>query len=213
MRSIDQPIFFETLISVAELYGRELTAVSQMLYWQCLQEYELDAVRNAMMLCVKDVDVGQFIPKPADIIRQIEGGTEDRALLAWTKVEESIGRIGCYHSVVFDDPIIHAVVADIGGWINLCRITYDALPFQRNEFIKRYRGYAKSQVIPEHEVLLPGLANTDLRRHGLADEAPRLVGDPKKCQAVFKGELQPKSILGRSSNRLTQEVARQIVNH
>jgi hypothetical protein len=29
-------------------------------------------------------------------------------------------QVGAYQSVVFDDPLIHLVLEDLGGWIKIC---------------------------------------------------------------------------------------------
>ncbi len=176
MHNTDQRPFFEILIGVAAIYGKELSVVAQMLYWQCLQQYELDVVRSALRRHVTDVDSGQYMPKPADIVRQIVGSNEDRALLAWVLVEKAMKRVGGYQSVAFDDLIIHTVIRDLGGWIKLCQISYDELPFRRIDFLKLYSAYAKRQSIPAHEPMLIGLVNADRQRQGLALEAPIRVG-------------------------------------
>ena len=199
MQSTDQPSFFEALIATAEIYGKNLSPEAQMLYWHCLSAFEAQAVIAALRRCCMDPDTGQFMPKPADVIRQIKGGTEDQALLAWTNVEKAITRIGCYASVVFDDPIIHAVLQDMGGWVQLCKVTDDELPFKRNEFVTRYRDYAQRQAIPPHPQVLTGLVNAERRMLGYEPEEPRFVGNKEKCKAVMTGATQPEA-LGNLAN-------------
>jgi len=64
-------------------------------------------------------DTGQFLPKPADIVRMLGGRTLDRALMAWAKVDKAVRQIGTYESVVFDDALIHRVLHEMGGWVGM----------------------------------------------------------------------------------------------
>jgi len=90
---------------------------------------------------IVDPDVGQFMPKPADFVRYIEGNNETKALIAWGKVMRAIREVGAWESVTFDDAKIHAVILDMGGWIELCRKTIKELDFMAREFEKRYCAY------------------------------------------------------------------------
>jgi len=103
-------------------------------YWQALQRFDFAAVKHALQTHRDNPDGGQFLPTPADIIRLLEGSGEDRALIAWAKVDKAIPIIGSYTSVVFDDCLIHAVIEDMGGWIKLCKTTTEQLTFSGLEY-------------------------------------------------------------------------------
>jgi hypothetical protein len=53
------------------------------------------------------------MPKPADIVRNLQGTASDRSLIAWGKLLEAMRRVGAYRSVAFDDGAIHAAVEDM----------------------------------------------------------------------------------------------------
>lgn len=94
------------------------------------------------------------MPKPADIIRHIDGDSENNAYKAWSKVESAIQHIGSYETIIFDDPIIHCVIVDMGGWTKLCSTLSKEMPFKTGEFVKRYRGYLRKKPEKFHNKLI-----------------------------------------------------------
>ena len=179
MNDNDKERFFICLVGSAEVVGKELSKHGMKLYWEMLKDYDIDAVEKAFVQHGRNPDSGQFMPKPADIIKHIDGGGADRGMLAWSKVDKSVRRIGQYvDAVVFDDPIIHAVIDDMGGWAHLCGIqTEDDLKFKGIEFGKRYRAYTMSQNL-SYPALLHGI--------GEQGRAPVLIGDKAKAQLVLE---------------------------
>src|SRR5262249_10206529 len=123
------------------MYRTPLSRKSLELYWNTLQPFEWTDVKAAFQMHLTDPDTGQYFPKPADVVRHVHGNSETQALKAWSKVDEASHAVGCYASVVFDDPIIHVVIEDMGGWIRLCQTLLKDLPFRANEFKKYYAGY------------------------------------------------------------------------
>lgn len=187
----DRARFFEVIVAAAEIYGRQLSAAGLMLYWQALLRYDIAAVEAAVSRHINDPDAGQYMPKPADIVKQVDGGTEDRALIAFTKVERAVRSVGVYRTVVFDDPLIHAVVSDMGGWLKLCSVTDDELPFVRNEFVTRFRGYGARQLIPEHPTRLIGIVEAENARHGYRHTEIAYIGDRGRAEEVAAGRFLP----------------------
>jgi hypothetical protein len=58
------------------------------------------------------------------------------------QVQEAFSSVGSYCSVEFSDPIVRAVVRDMGGWPELCaRDAEEWARFGSKDFIKRYRIY------------------------------------------------------------------------
>ena len=179
MTEADRREFCKLLVGIAELYDKRLTTAAQVLYWDLLKDYELDDIASALKAHTKSPDAGQYLPKPADIIRQLEGDTESQAMRAWSKVQESIQRVGPYQMVVFDDPLIHAVITEMGGWIALCELLVDDTPFRAREFVKRYRGYRAQRAQPRFAPKLIGFIEQHNSTQGY-DEAlpePLLIGD------------------------------------
>jgi len=72
VRNADFEPFSETMSRVGAYYDRKLTAEVIGVYWTGLRDMALDDVRGALNRHVQDPQAGQFMPKIADIRRQIE---------------------------------------------------------------------------------------------------------------------------------------------
>lgn len=185
MREDDRRGFGELIETAMAVYGRKITTPVIALWWAALARYQFAEVRAAMSAHLQDPDAGQYAPKPADVIRQIDGGKETQSLMAWALVERGVRSVGGYQSVVFHDAITMRVLEDMGGWIALCAITDAELPFRRSEFVKRYQGYAVRGA-PDWPRRLAGIVERDLGV-GYAAPAPVLLGDKARCMAVLTG--------------------------
>ena len=180
--------FGEMLRDVMSMYGKDITPGVISIWWEAVKGYELFAVSQALSRHASNPDSGQFAPKPADVVKHLSGTNASAALIAWSKVEKAIRRVGPYSDVVFDDPIIHLVISDMGGWIQLCEASEDELPFKRNEFEKRYQGYKLQGGRSEYPRMLTGLsrARSDEKfKHMLPP--PKVIGDREVALQVFQG--------------------------
>lgn len=65
--------FVELLDAVYSLHGKALPTMAKPLFFRALAGYSLQVVRSAIDAHVKDSQRGQYAPKPADLIAQIEG--------------------------------------------------------------------------------------------------------------------------------------------
>lgn len=176
--------FGAIIADVFSLYGRECPDGVKQLWWSALRAYSIAEVRGALSTHVQNPDGGQFIPKPADVIRILNGSGETRALQAWSKGEDAVRRVGPWESVAFDDPIIHAVLTDMGGWTRFGQTTDEEWPFTRNEFVKRYQGYTARPPTAFPRALAGHVAQHNARLD--ADTPlPRLVGDPAKATTTY----------------------------
>jgi hypothetical protein len=178
--------FAEVLKATLDIYGKEVSVSVLGLWWNALANYSIQEVRQGFTNFIRSADFGNFAPKPADIIKMIDGTGADRSLLAWTKVIQACGSVGAYRSVVFDDPIIHLVVEDMGGWIKLCGSESDQLDFMRNDFSKRYRDYVVRGLADNYPKYLIGISEGDNKARGYRTTGPVLIGDPGKCQLVLE---------------------------
>lgn len=183
----DQHAFKQLLGGVYSYYRTELTPFHIDVFWQGLKPYSFQAVKDAFNRHLVNPDNGQFLPKLADVVKLIDGGTADRALIAWTKFELAVGHVGAHRSVVFDDAIIHAVCEDMGGWVQMCGKKIDEWPFVRNEFVNRYRAYAMKP-LTNYPAKLIGIAEahngSDPRLAQFVD-APTFVGDEGRARQVL----------------------------
>ena len=181
------PEFSRTLLAVADYYGKELSENVVDLYWNGLREYDLASVKRALWAHARNPDSGQFMPKIADVARVMQGRTDDQAAIAWSKVNQAVRRVGTYQCVVFDDPVIHRVIADMGGWVLIGSKDDKEWPFVAREFETRYRGYRMRDETPEYPPVLIGMANAHNGQQGFRLNPPILVGDERKADAVRLG--------------------------
>ena len=211
MKASDRVRFVSALVALAELYQRTLSEGVIGLYWQALASYDIAAVEKGIGACLTDPDHGQWMPKPADIIRHIDGGKADAALVAWAKVDAAVRRVGPYASVTFDDSIAMAVLSDMGGWIALASKKDDDWPFVAKEFENRYRGYKVRTEPYTHPPVLLGMNDLENVRRGYPSSNPVFVGDPAKCRLVYQqgSEVQRLSI---TAGDITQATIARLAN-
>ena len=198
MQQRDFDGFVDILQVVGEQYGKKLSDGVIALYWQGLQDFELMAVREALGRHLRNTDTGQFMPKIADIIRMLQGSTQDSALTAWAKVDRAVRQVGPHQSVVFDDALIHVVLHEMGGWTALGQKSDDEWPFVAREFENRYRGFKSRGELPAYPPKLIGIAdahNAQSEKTKAFIRPPMLIGDATKAQQVMLGGTD-KPLLG-----------------
>lgn len=185
--------FIEVLAGVHDFYGRELSEFAATVWLQACDTFDVQQVSKALSAHLMDPERGQFMPKPADIVRQLQGTHTDRALIAWGKVLDAAQRVGAYQSVVFDDGIIHAVVEDMGGWSKLARSGSDELPFVQRRFCETYRAYSGRPDV-SFPARLPGQFELENASKGRKVSAPMLIGNPERAaQVLASGLTAPKT--------------------
>ncbi len=80
-------------------------------------------------------------PTPAAVRRYAGAAAltdEQRAGVAWRSVRSVMLKYGAYYAINFDDPIIHAAIRGIGGWVNLCNTQFDEMPWKEKAFVAAY---------------------------------------------------------------------------
>jgi hypothetical protein len=182
----DMAAFAHIMAGLGELYGKAVSEILTELYWVALKRFDIMAIREAVTIHINNPDAGRFMPKPADLVGYLEGHANARALSAWSKVIHAIKHLGHYETLVFDDPLIHAVIDDMGGWISLCKVTEKDLSFRSHEFEKRYQNYLRH---PPHHYpkQLTGSLNVANRTQGFATNLPILIGDEQRALHVYLG--------------------------
>jgi len=187
MKTDDFEKFGQMLVSVGELYSKSMSEMTIGLYFNALKEFDLLAVRQAFDRYVKNPDSGQFMPKPADLIRMMQGTSLDASMAAWAKVDKAVRQVGTYASVVFDDPLIHRAIADIGGWVKLGTKTDDDWPFVARDFQNLYKGYAHRNDTPEYDPVMLGITDLHNGSEGYGRQEPKLIGNAQAAQQVMIG--------------------------
>ena len=196
MNQSDYEDFINVMQLVSEQYGKTPSEGLISLYWMGLKNYEFPAVREAIGRHLANTDNGQFMPKIADIIRMLQGSSMDAAFSAWTKVDKAVRTVGPYESVVFDDPLIHRVLHDMGGWLFICDKTDDDWPFVAKEFENRYRGFKSRNDRVEYPAKLIGIFEKENSTTGKKVAEPLLIGDSTKAQRVLLGGGTGANMLG-----------------
>jgi len=195
MKEHEFDAFFVLMESTAQLYGKEISRTTIRLWWAALEAYDLAAIRQGLSRHMQNPDTGQFMPKPADIVRMLGGTTQDGALLAWSKVDKAVRGVGIYESVVFDDPIIHAVLADMGGWVALGSKLEKEWSFVAREFENRYRCYRTLGKIEHYPPVLEGITQMENDLHGLPVPEPVLIGDRQQAMHTRKHGRDVRKVL------------------
>lgn len=196
MDANDYAAFRQILKRTMAVYDKTLSNEMADVWFDALADVSVEAFAHALTAHVRNPDTGQFPPKPADVIKAITGGIDAVCQLAWTKVAGAVGSVGPWQSVAFDDPLIHRVIDDMGGWPAMCGHGEKEWPFTQKEFMQRYRAIQTRQVPVDHAPYLIGLSEASNARRGveLPERLSRLslVGDKQRAQAVMaSGSFKP----------------------
>lgn len=189
MQQNDFQKFHDGISGVMEFYGKNVSRFTLDIWWNVLKPYDLASVIDAFNRHLANPDTGQFAPKPADVIRMLQGSTQDSALRAWAKVDTTIRSIGPYVDVVFDDPLIHRVIQDMGGWISFGQRNDAEWPFIAKEFENRYRGYRSRSDTPPYAPVMIGIFSADNAKSGYRDDTNQstLIGNHQQALRVMRG--------------------------
>ena len=183
---MDKQRFARAIAALHEYYGKPVSEAVVELYWQALYQYSDEQLETAVMRHIANPDNGQWMPKVSDLVKMMEGTTVDSAWQAWVKVERAVSGAGMYRSVAFDDPIIHLVIDDLGGWIDLCQKDGKELPFIQKRFEIVYRSYKIRGDLPPYKPYLIGVSEADNSLKGYKSDPPKLIGNPEAAQKVLK---------------------------
>jgi hypothetical protein len=207
MNTADFEAFHEGIVGVMSFYGKDVSRFALDVWWNALKVYDLKAITAAFNRHLMNPDNGQFPPKPADIVKMLQGTTQDSALSAWAKVDKAVRTVGTYQSVVFDDPLIHVVLHDMGGWIALGQKTEEEWPFVAREFESRYRGFKARNEVPEYNRVLLGLSDAANQKNGFKQQPPMLIGNAEKAKQVMQaGEDRVSIGFTRASDALIKAI-------
>lgn len=179
MQTADRQRFKDLLTDAMAFFRRDLSEFALGVWWEACKGFDFEQVTKAITQHAMDPEQGRFAPMPADIVKQLQGTRTDRALVAWGKAFDAMSRVGAYRSVQFDDPIITAVILDMGGWPALCRTEDKELSFTQKRFCETYRAYASRGGIVDPGRLV-GLHEQHNAPRGLPAGDPVQIGDRQK---------------------------------
>jgi hypothetical protein len=182
-----------TLNVVYEMHDRpQPSAAAAGLWAETLKRFHPLTVCEAIKRWVAEPERHYGPPQPNDIARLIDGTPEERAALGWQKFVHAVRCLSPYRSVAFDDPILHAVVRHMGGWVKLVQTMDDqTLDGYRLEFEKSYRSLVAGGVPLDTPLRLLGVVEEDHARRGVPyhDEGTlQLWGNKTLAQQVAAGQ-------------------------
>lgn len=151
MNDSDKQRFAQVMVGIAELYEKKPSKELMRLYFTALADYDIDAVVDAFSRHVNDPDQGMFMPKPAHIVKLIDGNSEENELHSKTKAElqwagsvmKAMKELGSYGSPKFKDPITAAAINRIGGWLSICHCDTESMKWKQRDFINAYSDIEK----------------------------------------------------------------------
>ena len=187
----EKRVFAEIFGLAAEIYGQpKPTRGALKILYEILGEYSMEDVRSAMEDHLRS---SPFPPKPADIVKRIDGSAEERALWAFQCVARAMEQLGYVRSVKWSDPRIHYAVDRMGGWMALCeRCTAEKLPFIEKDFVRHY-SYAERRHVSWEYPGLPhafrGFIDAENQKKGL-DAGEVVLADEEALSALREASTQ-----------------------
>lgn len=204
MNQAQKAKFIDVLTGVHDFYNKDMSKFAVTVWMQACETFDVEQVTKALSAHLMDAERGQFMPKPADIVRQLQGTSTDRSLIAWGKVMDACARVGAYSSVCFDDGLIHAAIEDMGGWVKLCRSNTDELGYLQKRFCDTYKAYA-ARGDAAYPAILTGEHDAQNALKGYRTLPPALIGNPAKAERVKAlGSNEPKTQITHAVDSLVQ---------
>lgn len=186
MTKDDKTEFGRIWRAVRAEYGHECTAEGLRLVFNVLARFTIEQVKHGIAMHLNDTVSGRFKIQAADVIANIEGRGDERAGAAWSKLQRGISGVGSWDDALFDDPIIHVVVENEGGWVKVCGLDDNDMKFYQNRFIKQYVQYVSRSGDFKFPKVLTGTTNGDRIARGLEPNPPALIGDPERCKLIYQ---------------------------
>ena len=175
--------FRTVLLGIGEMYEKTISKSLGELWWQLMTDISIEEFKLAVSAHMNDPDQGMFMPKPANIIKQVSGTEKQQvqnlttqAELAWQAVEGEIRRTGSYGSPRINDGLALAAIKALGGWGHICSTTTDKMTWMRKEFISSYQNYSTTPVelLPES---LPGRIEIENAKKNGTGQGMKVLGE------------------------------------
>lgn len=184
----DRKRFAGLMAALAEVFdqGNDLSEIKMRIYWEALKEYEIQDIERGVGKMLKGRVYPSF-PKPAEIIKEIRGNSQEQGMMAWIDVKKAIEHLGHGDSVQFSNPVIHSVIEAMGGWVELCLSPRDELHWKEKEFLRLYE--VLSAHGGKHPEYLAGQHEIHNRAHGHSDYIPApvyIAASAKRDERIMK---------------------------
>jgi len=188
--------FAALIVALADYYNKTTSKGVIAMYWEGLRQYDYEAIEKAAWAHTQLPDEsGRWMPLVSDFNKMLIGRTSDQGQIAWSKVDRAVRVVGPYADVAFDDPIIHRVLQDMGGWAVIGGKDDKEWPFTAKEFVTRYQGYKMTGETPDHPAYLVGIANAQNGSAGIFQPLQvRLLGNVEKAKQIASGRTEVKRL-------------------
>ncbi|MDY3058879.1 MAG: DUF6475 domain-containing protein [Fusobacterium sp.] len=170
-----EEIFWEGIGMIEIVTNKQFTDNQAKAYKLLLDDIPEDKFVNGINIMLRE-RVFSNLPMPADIrkycLETREEDLEIRVFQARNKILKAISSVGTYTTVAFDDPIIHLIIRDFGGWIKLGMKDMEELEnLLKWEFPKLYKAYAGRKNI-DIPLMLEGRSD---------DKTVKYIGDKERA--------------------------------
>ena len=154
----DRAAFAQIMIVNGEVYDIEISDARMRIYFSDLSGYSIEQIEDAFRRHRMDPDRGRYrFPYPADIVAQIDGSLADRGDIAWMEVVGALTDASTASQKI-NDPVIDAIVNELGGYRRLGTTSGYDLTNIRRAFIASYVRAIKyaEPTVPETDLHLIG---------------------------------------------------------
>jgi Domain of unknown function (DUF6475) len=184
---LSKTTFRNGMATLCEIYEREPTDLLLKAYYATLKILSDEEFTKAVGAVMSN-NVFNKLPRPAEIMEMVNGKPEDAAQIALRKLEEGLQKYGCYDSVAFDDPLIHAVVQGMGGWIAVSEASAtEEWKWLRKDFEKLYLALVRNRPAAlRTPPTLAGFHEIGNNARGFESHVEvKFIGDEKKAKKLL----------------------------
>ena len=214
----DQAEFLDYWSSVRnDIYDKPISSKGLVIVYETLQRFEFEQIKRAVQIHMNS-DSGEYAVTPAHVVKIIEGRTEELAARAYERLMVAISSVGPYDDIVFDDPALHAIIRDEGGWVDVCNMPVDQLPYFKARFLKLYQALKNRRVF-DYPKMLTGITNAENSvkkdEHGKSPEKlpPTVIGDKELAKQVYLGGQERGQQIAFSADAVLQATNKLLVKH
>jgi len=181
---LNRELFVKNLIALGVVFDKEVTEPVIDIYYNVLGDMTDEQFTHAVNH-IMNTHKFNTLPKPADFLNAVNGNGDSACIMAWDKVVNAMARVGAYHTVMFDDVLIHGFIqGHEGGWAGLCKTEHEQLVWVRKDFERYYKAMQGMTITVEP---LKGIVeghDVSIGHDGKRDIV--YIGDEVKCLAMLE---------------------------
>lgn len=178
---LNKTLFSKEFLTLCEMVEKTPSEGLTSMYYEALKNLSDDDFKRAVSTVISSKTFNK-LPMPGELLSAVNGNPEDAALLALEKVEKAIREIGAYDTVIFDDPVIHAVIEALEGWEKICHMPLDEWKWVRKDFIKLYQAIGRNmggRIVPTKLIGIHEFQNS--QKGYKRPQEPKYIGNEAKA--------------------------------